>query len=211
VLGAGTTDRFGSDEQALCAVAKHVFEFLEGHAEEGETGREGDSAGMFLKARSQHRMGVLVRTQCAPYETVYSAAAVLQCTVALTCMSMRQASQVGRVVETAIATGILPGDTKVMCGSHPKTASQLAAALMARTTSAADDGDDPMSSIDLVSLGNLAWYLVRGTAKVDGELAFQQRLCPFLIGSPLCPLLNGSRDCRWFGCVLCDSRSANGV
>ena len=73
LLDAGEIDRFGADTQALCAVAKHVFECFEG-AEEVETGSEGGTASMFLKARSPDRMWFLVRTQCAPHETVYSPA-----------------------------------------------------------------------------------------------------------------------------------------
>ena len=131
---------------------------------------------------------------------------VLQCTAPLTCMSMRQKHQVGKAVEDAIAMGLMHADTTVLYGSHPKTASELAAVLMAGTPSGAADDDDvamsSCSSIDFVSLTDLTAFLVRGTAQADGELAFRQRFCPYLIGSPLCPLLNGSRDCRWFGCVL---------
>ena len=143
-------------------------------------------------------------------------------------MSVRQKQLVGNIIKGAIEAGGLPGEKSVTSeGNDPMTARALAAALTASPTTASDSADDAdavaaaspatashaashvaddsiaLSCIDIVSLTDLATFYMRGPAKVAGNLAFQQRLCPYLIESTLSPLLSDDPSgCCWFECVL---------
>ena len=145
-------------------------------------------------------------------------------------MSVRQKQLVGNIIKGAIEAGGLSGETSVTSeGKDPMTASALAAALTASPTTASGSADDAdadaaaaaspttathtashaaddataLSCIDIVSLTDLVTFYMRGPAKVAGNLAFQQRLCPYLIESTLCPLMSeDSSGCCWFECVL---------